>query len=121
MGNVGVRIQRHRNFQLVQRLLGLVVEHEDLTQNSVLIGSAGILMHRNLELLHGGVVVIFRHVGARHAGVPLLPFGMLAIELVQFSDGRVEVAFVTVGVSKIVADGSLARREFFGYAVFLDC
>jgi len=43
----------------------------------------------------------------------MFPFGMLPIEFAEFRNGGVEIAFVTVRVSKIVTDGaSLGALRF---------
>src|ERR1700733_9650854 len=50
----------------------------------------------------------------------LLPFGMLLVEFAHFEDGGVEVALITVGVSQVVAYGSILRSEPFRITIFDD-
>src|SRR5579872_5201212 len=86
-----------------------------------MLGRAGrILQKRLFQLFDGAAIFLFRHVGTRKAAVPLLPFGMLAVKLLQFVDGGIEIGFVTVGISQVVANGGLIGRQSLRLVVFGD-
>src|SRR6185295_7709416 len=96
----------------------MVSEQQRLSQITMFFGTIGVLQDCQAELTDGGLIVTLRHERPSQATVSALPAGIQLKQIAEFGDGVVVIAFVAVGVTKVVANHGFLRRKSFGFAVF---